>query len=230
MPDDKITAPVLYGYWRSSSSYRVRIALNLKGIDYQQVSVHLVRNGGEQHQTAYKKINPLGLVPALVHDGQVVVQSLAICEYLEQAFPTPPLLPADKQGRARVRSIAQSISSEIQPMNNLAVMQYLKNEMGQTEQAVRKWYVYWVDRGFSAIESWLGSKDTGRFCHGDAPGLADCFLVPQVYNAERFNCDLEQYPRIMRITSSCRALPGFRAAAPEHQPDTEIKDLTPTLA
>ena len=230
MPDNKTTAPVLYGYWRSSSSYRVRIALNLKGIDFQQVPVHLVRNGGEQHQKAYKKINPLGLVPALVHDGQVVVQSLAICEYLEQAFPTPPLLPADKQGRARVRSIAQSISSEIQPMNNLAVMQYLKNEMGQTEQAVRKWYVYWVDRGFSAIESWLGSKDTGRFCHGDAPGLADCFLVPQVYNAERFNCDLEQYPRIMRITSSCRALPGFRAAAPEHQPDTEIKDLTPTLA
>ena len=230
MPDNKTTAPVLYGYWRSSSSYRVRIALNLKGIDYQQVPVHLVRNGGEQHQKAYKKINPLGLVPALVHDGQVVVQSLAICEYLEQAFPTPPLLPADKQGRARVRSIAQSISSEIQPMNNLAVMQYLKNEMGQTEQAVRKWYVYWVDRGFSAIESWLGSKDTGRFCHGDAPGLADCFLVPQVYNAERFNCDLEPYPRIMRITSLCRELPGFRASAPENQPDTEIKGLTPTPA
>jgi len=230
MPDSESTAPVLYGYWRSSSSYRVRIALNLKGIDFQQVPVHLVRNGGEQHQKAYKKINPLGLVPALVHDGQVVVQSLAICEYLEQAFPTPPLLPADKQGRARVRSIAQSISSEIQPMNNLAVMQYLKNEMGQTEQAVRKWYVYWVDRGFSAIESWLGSKDTGRFCHGDAPGLADCFLVPQVYNAERFNCDLEPYPRIMRITSLCRQLPGFRAATPENQPDTEIKGLTPTPA
>ncbi len=230
MPDSESTAPVLYGYWRSSSSYRVRIALNLKGIDFQQVPVHLVRNGGEQHQKAYKKINPLGLVPALVHDGQVVVQSLAICEYLEQAFPTPPLLPADKQGRARVRSIAQSISSEIQPMNNLAVMQYLKNEMGQTEQAVRKWYVYWVDRGFSAIESWLGSKDTGRFCHGDAPGLADCFLVPQVYNAERFNCDLEPYPRIMRITSLCLELPGFRAATPENQPDTEIKGLTPTPA
>lgn len=230
MSEIKTTAPVLYSYWRSSSSYRVRIALNLKGIDYQQVPVHLVSNGGEQNQPAYREINPLGLVPALVHDGQVVVQSLAICEYLEQAFPTPPLLPADKQGRARVRSIAQSISSEIQPMNNLAVMQYLKNEMGQTEQAVRKWYVYWVDRGFSAIESWLGSKDTGRYCHGDAPGLADCFLVPQVYNAERFNCDLEPYPRIMRITSLCRALPGFRAAAPEHQPDTEIKDLTPTLA
>ena len=222
MPDSKSTAPVLYSYWRSSSSYRVRIALNLKGIDYEQAPVHLVRNGGEQNHPAYREINPLGLVPALVHDGQVVVQSLAICEYLEETFPMPPLLPPDKRGRARVRSIAQSIASEIQPMNNLGVMQYLKKEMGQTEEAVRKWYVHWVDRGFSAIESWLGSQDTGRFCHGDAPGLADCFLVPQVYNAERFNCDLEPYPQIMRITSLCRELPGFRAAAPENQPDTGI--------
>jgi maleylacetoacetate isomerase len=222
MPESKATAPVLYSYWRSSSSYRVRIALNLKGIDYEQVPVHLVRNGGEQNHPTYREINPLGLVPALVHDGRVMVQSLAICEYLEEAFPAPPLLPTDKRGRARVRSIAQSIASEIQPMNNLGVMQYLKKEMGQTEEAVRKWYVHWVDRGFSAIETWLGSPDTGRFCHGDAPGLADCFLVPQVYNAERFNCDLEPYPQIMRITSLCRELPGFRAAAPEIQPDTGI--------
>ena len=222
MPDSKATAPVLYSYWRSSSSYRVRIALNLKGIDYEQAPVHLVRNGGEQNHPAYREINPLGLVPALVHDGQVVVQSLAICEYLEETFPMPPLLPPDKWGRARIRSIAQSIASEIQPMNNLGVMQYLKKEMGQTEEAVRKWYDHWVDRGFSAIETWLGSQDTGRFCHGDAPGLADCFLVPQVYNAERFNCDLEPYPQIMRITSLCRELPGFRAAAPENQPDTGI--------
>ncbi|MEE8495145.1 MAG: maleylacetoacetate isomerase [Xanthomonadales bacterium] len=223
MPDSKTAAPVLYSYWRSSSSYRVRIALNLKGIDYKQVPIHLVSNGGEQNQPAYRKINPLGLVPALVHDGQVVVQSLAICEYLEEAFPASPLLPADKRSRARVRSIAQSIASEIQPMNNLSAMQYLKKEMGQTEEAVREWYVYWVARGFSAIESWLGSQDTGKFCHADTPGLADCFLVPQVYNAERFNCDLEPYPHIMRITSLCRELPGFRAAAPENQPDTEIK-------
>jgi maleylacetoacetate isomerase len=222
MPDSKATAPVLYSYWRSSSSYRVRIALNLKGIDYEQAPVHLVRNGGEQNQPAYREINPLGLVPALVHDGQVLVQSLAICEYLEETFPRPSLLPPDKRGRARVRGIAQSIASEIQPMNNLGVMQYLKEEMEQTEEAVRKWYIHWVDRGFSAIESWLGSQDTGRFCHGDAPGLADCFLVPQVYNAERFNCELEPYPQIMRITSLCRELPGFRAAAPGNQPDTGI--------
>ena len=222
MTESKATAPVLYSYWRSSSSYRVRIALNLKGIDYEQIPVHLVRNGGEQNQPAYREINPLGLVPALVHEGLVVVQSLAICEYLEEAFPPPPLLPADKRGRARVRSIAQSIASEIQPMNNLGVMQYLKKEMGQTEERIRNWYVHWVNRGFSSIESWLGSADTGKFCHGDTPGLADCFLVPQVYNAERFNCDLEPYPQIMRITSLCRELPGFRAAAPENQPDARI--------
>ena len=225
MSESKITTPVLYSYWRSSSSYRVRIALNLKGIVYRQVPVNLVGNGGEQNQPAYREINPLGLVPALVHDGQVVVQSLAICEYLEEAFLASPLLPAGKSSRARVRSIAQSIASEIQPLNNLGVMQYLKKEMGQTQEMVRRWYVYWVDRGFSAIEYWLGSRDTGRFCHGNAPGLADCFLVPQVYNAERFDCDLEPYPNIMRITSACRELPEFRAAAPENQPDTGTKSI-----
>ena len=225
MSESKVSTPVLYSYWRSSSSYRVRIALNLKGIVYQQVPVNLVGIGGEQNQSAYREINPLGLVPALVHGGQVVVQSLAICEYLEEAFPSSPLLPTDISSRARVRSIAQSIASEIQPLNNLGVMQYLKKEMGQTEEMVRKWYVYWVDRGFSAIESWLGSRDTGKFCHGNAPGLADCFLVPQVYNAERFDCDLEPYPNIMRITSVCRELPEFRAAAPENQPDTGTKSI-----
>jgi maleylacetoacetate isomerase len=222
MPDNRSAPPVLYSYWRSSSSYRVRIALNLKGIDYTQAPIHLVRNGGEQNQPAYREINPLGLVPALMHDGQVIVQSLAICEYLEETFPPSPLLPEDQQGRARVRGIVQSIASEIQPMNNLSVMQYLKKEMGQGDEAVEKWYRFWVDRGFAAVETWLNNPGTGDFCHGDTPGLADCFLVPQVYNAERFNCDLEPYPQIMRITSLCRKLPAFQAAAPENQPDTEI--------
>jgi maleylacetoacetate isomerase len=222
MPDNPSAPPVLYSYWRSSSSYRVRIALNLKGIDYKQVPIHLVRNGGEQNQPAYREINPMGLVPALTHDGQVIVQSLAICEYLEETFPSSPLLPADKQGRARVRGIVQSIASEIQPMNNLSVMQYLKKVMGQSDEAVEKWYRFWVDRGFTAVETWLNHPGTGDFCHGDAPGLADCFLVPQVYNAERFNCDLEPYPQIMRITSLCLELPAFQSAAPENQPDTEI--------
>jgi len=222
MPERQPVPPVLYSYWRSSSSYRVRIALNLKGIDYELAPVHLVRNGGEQNKASYREINPLGLVPALVHDGEVLVQSLAICEYLEEAFPERPLLPADKRGRARVRGLVQSIACEIQPMNNLSVMQYLKKEMGQSEVAVREWYVRWIDRGFAAIESWLGGDGTGRFCHGDTPGLADCFLVPQVYNAERFKCDLGPYPHIMRITNLCRELPGFLAAAPENQPDAEI--------
>ena len=196
--------------------------MNLKEIDYELAPVHLVRNGGEQNQASYREINPLGLVPALVHNGQVLVQSLAICEYLEEVFPARPLLPTDKQGRARVRGLVQSIACEIQPMNNLSVMQYLTKEMGQTSEAVREWYVHWIDRGFAALESWLKSSDTGSFCHGDTPGLADCFLVPQVYNAERFECELGPYPNIMRITTLCRELPGFFAAAPENQPDAEI--------
>jgi maleylacetoacetate isomerase len=196
--------------------------MNLKEIDYELVPVHLVRNGGEQNQAPYREINPLGLVPALVHDGEVLVQSLAICEYLEEVFPARPLLPKDKRGRARVRGLVQSIACEIQPMNNLSVMQYLKKEMGQSDDAVREWYIRWIDRGFAAIESWLESSGTGRFCHGDTPGLADCFLVPQVYNAERFECELGPYPNIMRITARCRELPGFLDAAPENQPDAEI--------
>jgi len=196
--------------------------MNLKEIDYELAPVHLVRNGGEQNHASFREINPLGLVPALVHNGQVLVQSLAICEYLEEVFPARPLLPADKQGRARVRGLVQSIACEIQPINNLSVMQYLTKEMGQTSEAVREWYVRWIDRGFAAIETWLESSDTGRFCHGDTPGLADCFLVPQVYNAERFECELGPYTNIMRITTLCRELPGFLAAAPENQPDAEI--------
>jgi maleylacetoacetate isomerase len=223
VPERRSIPPVLYSYWRSSSAYRVRIALNLKGIDYELIPVHLARKGGEQNQPAYREINPLGLVPALAHDGQVLVQSLAICEYLEEAFPEQPLLPAEQRGRARVRGLVQSIACEIQPMNNLSVTQYLKKEMGQADEAVRDWYIHWIDRGFSAIESWLESSDTGRFCHGDMPGLADCFLVPQVYNAERFECDLGPYPNITQITTLCRELPGFLAAAPENQPDAEIK-------
>jgi maleylacetoacetate isomerase len=210
---------VLYSYWRSSSSYRVRIALELKGVEYQQQALNLVRNGGEQNLAAYHKINPLGLVPALVHGDQVVVQSMAICEYLEELFPLPSLLPRDLSGRARVRGMAQSIASEIQPMNNLGVTKYLKEVMGQREEEILDWYAHWITRGFSAVERWLESDATGLFCHGGEPGLADCFLVPQVYNAERFACDLEPYPKIRRITAQCRKLSAFRAAAPETQPD-----------
>ena len=214
-------ALTLYDYWRSSSAYRVRIALNLKGIEYHQVPVHLVRDGGQQNSPAYRKINPLGLVPALAHGERVVVQSLAICEYLEEAVEAIPLLPADPAGRARVRGMVQTICSEVQPLNNLSVMQYLKGEMSVSDELYALWYGHWIARGFSAVEAWLQGPASGGFCHGDAPGLADCFLVPQVYNAERFSCDLEPYPRIREITDRCRAMDPFAKAAPERQQDAE---------
>jgi maleylacetoacetate isomerase len=209
----------LYDYWRSSSAYRVRLALNLKGLDYEQVPVHLVRDGGEQNRPGYRRLNPLGLVPALVHGERLLVQSVAICEYLEEAFDAEPLLPRDVTGRARVRTIVQTICSEIQPLNNLSVMQYLKGEAGLDDDRYDAWYARWIARGFEAIESWLQEDASGRYCHGDRPGLADCFLVPQVYNAERFSCDLSPYPRIGEVTGRCRELEAFRNAAPERQAD-----------
>lgn len=216
MVDDGL---LLHGYWRSSSSYRVRIALNLKGLAFRQQAVNLVRDGGEQNRPAYRAVNPLGLVPALTHGERVIVQSVAICEYLEESFPLPPLLPPDAAGRARVRTIVQTIADEIQPLNNLAVLRYLAEDMRQDKTAISRWYQRWVGRGFSAIEAWLDSSASGKCCHGDQPTLADCFLVPQLYNAERFDCDLSPYPRILRVAGHCRRLEAFRAAAPENQPD-----------
>jgi maleylacetoacetate isomerase len=209
---------LLFGYWRSSSAYRVRLALNLKGIDYEQRAVHLVRDGGEQKQPEYRALNPLGLVPALRHGDRVIVQSVAICEYLEELFPQPALLPAGAAQRARARAMVQTIASEIQPLNNLSVTGYLGQELQQTEAAVNRWYAHWVARGFAAIETWLATT-AGTFCLGDRPGLADCFLVPQVYNAERFACDLEPYPLIRGVAARCREQEPFRRAAPENQPD-----------
>jgi maleylacetoacetate isomerase len=209
----------LYDYWRSSSAYRVRIALNLKGLAYESVPVHLVRDGGEQNRPEYRALNPLGLVPALQHGEHVIVQSVAICEYLEDVFESRPLLPRDPAGRARVRGLVQSICSEVQPLNNLSVMNYLKSEMGLDDGQYMDWYAQWIARGFRAFEAWLQSTGAGRFCHGDEPTLADCYLVPQVYNAERFDCDLAPYPRIREITERCRAVPAFAAAAPERQSD-----------
>jgi maleylacetoacetate isomerase len=214
--------PLLYGYWRSSSSYRVRIALNLKGIAYRQQAVHLVQDGGQQNLPAYRAVNPLGLVPALVHGDRVIVQSVAICEYLEEVFPEPALLPPDAAGRARVRAIAQTIASEIQPLNNLGVLRYLEQDLGQPDAAVRRWYAHWIGRGFAALESWLGDAGSDGYCHGDRPTLADCFLIPQVYNAERFDCDLSSWPAITGIAARCRSLAAFRAAEPERQPDAAV--------
>lgn len=212
----------LYDYFRSSAAYRVRIGLRLKGLEYESVPVHLIRGGGEQLQDAYRAINPSALVPALSEDGATITQSLAILEYLDEMHPIGPLLPRDAQGRARVRSLALMIACDIHPLNNLRVLRYLVKEAGLSEDAKNAWYVHWVQEGFAALEAHLaGSSDTGRFCHGDTPTLADCVLVPQVFNAVRFNIDLAPYPTIARIDAACRALPAFVAAHPSQQSDAE---------
>lgn len=211
---------VLYDYWRSSAAYRVRIALHLKGLEFDRQPVNLVRDGGEQHHQDYRALNPQGLVPALLHRGQVITQSLAICDYLEESFPTVPLLPGDPLNRARVRAMAQLVACDIHPLNNLRVQQRLRQTFGADENAVVDWMKHWMTEGFNALERLLSnSVMTGQCCFGDRPGLADCCLVPQVYNAERYGCDLAPFPLIRAIVAYCRGLPAFQAAAPERQPD-----------
>jgi maleylpyruvate isomerase len=212
----------LYDYFRSSAAYRVRIGLKLKGLDYESVPVHLLRDGGEQLKPGYRAINPSALVPALQDHGATITQSLAILEYLDEEHPMVPLMPRDALGRARVRSLALMVACDIHPINNLRVLRYLVKQAGLSEEAKNAWYVHWVAEGFEALEAHLdGSGDTGRFCHGDAPTIADCFLVPQVFNAMRFNIDLAPYPTIARIEEACRALPAFVAAHPAQQGDAE---------
>jgi len=212
----------LYTYFRSSTAYRVRIALNLKGVEYEALPIHLVRGGGEQKSPAYKAVNPQALLPALDVDGQVLTQSLAIMEYLEETYPEPALLPADALGRARVRAIALAIACEIHPINNLRVLHYLGGTLGLDQPQKDAWYRHWVESGLLAVEAMLaGRPETGAFCHGDNPGLADCCLLPQVFNAQRFKCDLAPMPTIRRIAANCQDLPAFAKAAPEAQPDFE---------
>ncbi|MBD8897687.1 maleylacetoacetate isomerase [Rhodanobacter sp. DHG33] len=214
---------VLYGYWRSSAAYRVRIALNLKGLGYENRPVHLVKDGGEQHAPAYAAMNPQELVPSLRDGEQVLTQSLAIMEYLDETRPQSPLLPADAQGRARVRALAQLVACDIHPLGNLRVLQYLERELGADEAQRGGWSRHWIAAGFAAMEAMLASDAaTGRYCHGDAPGLADACLVPQVYNARRWKLSLDDYPTIRRIDAACNALEAFRAAAPEAQPDAPV--------
>jgi maleylacetoacetate isomerase len=209
----------LYGYFRSSAAYRVRIALNLKGLSAEGAFVHLQK--AQQRELDYLALNPQGLVPALVTDeGDVLTQSLAIVDWLDETHPAPPLLPSDALGRARVRSIAQAIACDIHPLNNLRVLNYLTNTLGVSEEQKNGWYRYWIDQGFEALEARLArERATGRFCHGDAPTLADVCLVPQVANARRFRIDLSPYPTLLRIDAHCQALPAFADAAPERQPD-----------
>lgn len=213
----------LYSYFRSSAAYRVRIALNLKGLPYETVPVHLLRGGGEQLMPVYRNVNPEALVPALI-DGDLppLSQSLAIIEYLEETHPAPPLLPADAMGRARVRSLALAVACDIHPLNNLRVLRYLAKELGIEEEARNTWYRHWIDIGLGAIEAQLAaSPATGRFCHGDTPTVADLCLVPQVANAQRLNCDLSAMPTVTRINDACLALEAFKNAMPAMQPDAE---------
>jgi maleylacetoacetate isomerase len=212
----------LYTYFRSSAAYRVRIALNLKGLDYEAVPVHLLRNGGEQLAEAYRAVNPSALLPALDDDGALLSQSLAIIEYLDETRPLAPLLPADALGRARVRALAQTVACDIHPLANLRVLKYLKGPLGLSEEVKLQWIVHWVGEGMAMLEAHLArDPHTGRFCHGDTPGLADCCLVPQVFNAQRFDIDMAAYPTIMRIHANCAALPAFIQAHPAQQPDAE---------
>lgn len=212
----------LYGYWRSSAAYRVRIALNLKGISAEQLSVHLVRDGGEQHKAAYSALNPLELVPTLTLDDELdadaLSQSLAIIEYLDEIHPQSSLLPASALERAHVRAMALTVACEIHPLNNLRVLQYLTQTLGVDEAAKNTWYHHWVASGFAALETLL-VRHSGRYCFGDTVTLADLCLVPQVYNAQRFNVDLTPYPNIMRVWTECNQLEAFADAAPERQAD-----------
>ena len=212
----------LYSYFRSSAAYRVRIALNLKGLSYEYLGVHLLKNGGEQLSDTYRDVNPTALVPTLI-DGDVSLgQSMAIIEYLDETHPEPALLPADPVGRARVRAIAQTIACDTHPLNNLRVLKYLKRELNIDDDGRNAWYRHWVGLGLGAVETLLAdSSSTGKFCHGDSPGLADLCLVPQVYNARRLECDLSAMPNIVRIDAACRELQAFDLASPDKQPDAE---------
>jgi maleylacetoacetate isomerase len=212
----------LYDYYRSSAAYRVRIALNLKGVaPDERTFVHL--RMGNQRAQDYLSLNPQGLVPALqLDEAHVLTQSLAICEYLDETHPSPPLLPADALGRARVRAVALAIACEIHPLNNLRVLNYLLHTLGVSAEQKDGWYRYWVDVGLEALETQLAREPaTGRFCHGDTPTLADVCLVPQLANARRVKIDLSPYPTLTRIEADCLALPAFAAAMPERQPDAE---------
>jgi maleylacetoacetate isomerase len=219
MGPDRTAKLVLYDYWRSSAAYRVRIALNLKGLEYEQRPVDLVRDGGQQHAGAYRELNPQGLVPALLHGDTVMTQSLAICEWLDEAFPAPPLLPAGPEDRARVRALALVVACDIHPVNNLRVQQYLQSRLAVTREGAVAWMNHWMSLGFAALETRLAEGGfSGRCCWGDEPGLADCCLIPQVYNAERFNCDMTAFPAIRKVVDHCRSLPAFRQADPACQP------------
>jgi len=209
----------LFSFWRSLATYRVRIALNLKGLPYEQQSVHLTRNGGWQWSEEFRTINPQKRVPALaLDDGQVLLQSLAIIEYLDEVQPQPPLLPGDPVERAQVRAVSQIMACDIHPVNNLAVLNYLKGPLKHDQAAVDEWYRHWVTQGFEAIEALIRP---GPYAFGANATMADLCLVPQVFNARRFKIDMGKYPKITAVDAACLKLPAFDKARPENQPDAE---------
>lgn len=215
-------ALILYTYFRSSAAYRARIALNLKGLKAGHRFVHLLKDGGQQHGSAYSHVNPQELVPTLVDNGHAIGQSLAIIEYLDETHPDPPLLPKDAPGRARVRQIAYAIACDIHPVNNLRVLQYLKRAFETTDDERADWQRHWISLGFRAIESLLAqSKETGVWCHANSPTLADICLIPQMANARRIGMDLAIYPTLTRIEQAALAHPAFVAAQPKEQIDAE---------
>lgn len=206
---------LFHGYWRSSAAYRVRIALNLKGLDYEEVD-HDLRTGAHK-DSAYKAIAPAGLVPAIEYDGHAYTQSLAILEWLEECWPEPALLPKGSSERAIVRAMALTVGADIHPLNNLRILKYLKSELGQSQGGIETWMSHWTQEGFVALEVMIARHGKG-FAFGATPTFADCFLVPQVFNAERFNVNLEFFPHIRAVAEKARALPAFAAASPDSQP------------
>jgi maleylacetoacetate isomerase len=212
----------LYTYFRSSAAWRVRIALALKGISTDNEFIHLLKNGGQQRTAAFRAVNPMGLVPALVlDDGMALTQSIAIMEYLEETHPEPPLLPEDPEARARVRAFALSVACEIHPLNNLRILRYLKHAMDQSDAARDAWYHHWIAEGLTALETLVRDTGPGPFLFGAAPGMADVCLVPQIANARRFKCPLDAYPTLLRAEVAALAVPAFRQTAPDRQPDAE---------
>jgi len=210
----------LYTYFRSSAAFRVRIALNLKGLKYEPQLISLPK--GAHRQADYAKVNPQALVPTLVTDaGLHLAQSLAIIEYLDEIHPRPALLPGDAAEKARVRSLSLLVACEIHPLNNLRTLQYLKRELELGEDQVNAWYRHWIAEGLEKLEAELKAPGTGKFSHGDAPTMVDCCLVPQIFNAQRYACDLAPYPTVMRVFGECMKLDAFDRAQPSRQPDAE---------
>lgn len=208
----------LHSYFRSSAAYRCRIALNLKGLAHDTAFVHLIKDGGQHNAPAYRALNPQALVPTLEHDGKVITQSLAIIEYLDEIQPMPSLLPGDAPSRANIRAFALAIACDIHPVNNLRVLNYLKGPLRQDQAAADAWYRHWIKDGLDACEKLLPAT-ASRFAFGDQPTMADACLIPQMYNARRYKCDLSGVPRLVAIDAACLALPAFANAAPEAQPD-----------